>query len=83
MPITFNTPAALADWLPDVPVHAEGDRAWLSMPGARAISQLSESGFDKLRRRLGNRYEHRDASGRIWFYGPYWLRLWALDRSEA
>jgi hypothetical protein len=80
MPVTFETPAELADWLPDAPAYVEGDEAWLSLGNARRCVSLSETGFDKLRQRLNRKYEHRDARGRVWIYGPYWLRLWAVDK---
>lgn len=82
MPKTFQTAADLADWLPDAPPFAEGDDAWLSMDFARAATRLSESGLAKLRRRLSHKYEHRDPSGRVFFYGPFWLRLWAVAKDE-
>ena len=83
MPHAFQTASELADWLPEAPAYVADDEAWLSVRTALAYCRLSESGLTKLRRRLNHKYEHRDARGRVWFYGPFWLRLWAVAKTET
>ncbi|HWL93540.1 MAG TPA: hypothetical protein VNT79_08385 [Phycisphaerae bacterium] len=77
--IGFDNAKSFAAMMPEPPAYDQASDAWMSMAQARAISTLSESGFNKLRRRLGERFEHRDLQGHVWFYGPCWLPVWYME----
>lgn len=76
----FSGPQALADWLPEPPAFDASSAAWMPLELARAIADLSPTGFDKLRQRLGKKFEHKGSKGHVHFYGPCWLRLWMFEQ---
>lgn len=72
----FQTVAEFVEWLPATPPYAEGDAAWQSREHVAVMLNLSEPGFDSVRRRLGKPFEHKDKRGRVWIYCPHFLRLY-------
>lgn len=78
--ITFNGVQSIADWLPEPPAFDASSASWMPLELARAIADLSPTGFDKLRKRLGKKFEHRESKGHVFFFAPYWLRLWMFEQ---
>lgn len=86
MPFEISTIDQLADFLGAVPEFSPSNGSWIPRQRMASTLALSESGLDGLRRRMRNRFEHKDAQGCVWLYAPHWLRGWGLlteDKQNA
>jgi hypothetical protein len=80
MPLVIQTIEQMAEFLPPCPAYTEADGRWVSLDTCRFCTELSESGLAKARRRLGRKFEHRDASGRVWIFFARWYELFHAAR---
>lgn len=58
------------------PSKPDIQRVWVSLRGLEYQLGMSDSGIAKIRKYLHHSYEHRDAQGRVYVYGPYWWRAY-------
>lgn len=64
------------------PPYKPGAAGWLTLDCLATMIGVSDTGFAKMRKRVGNRFEHRDKRGHVFIYSPLWLRAWKIVRQQ-
>jgi hypothetical protein len=65
------------------PPYKANEPTWTPVARVEGLLGLSVSGLAKIRKRLGNRFEHRDARGRVFVFFPLWIRAYMHYRVEV
>ena len=79
MPLPLISLEAFVELMPDAPEFTPDHPNWFPLDYVRVnCIDLSESGMQKARKRLGNRWEHKH-KGKIYIYAPHWIRGYFID----
>jgi hypothetical protein len=66
---------------PDAPRFDATQPTWCPLAAVQGMLGLSDSGLAKVRKRLHNAYEHREAN-RVFIYCPFWFRAYAIEKCD-